>query len=265
MARALDDRLSEPYGVRDKSWLSLSGRHPNRAQEKPPVSKLITMEAVANLRDTNVRTSCQKENSVTTSRLVTPHAAALLSAVVALRPPPILTILPAAEMLPTGQRITPEAATGAHFQDLDPGLAAYPAHRAGMAVSTIASHDGKTLLMELARCGLAERQSRLPRRRTNICSSSTSPTARHGKSRCCERPMNDGGIAFALNDAHFYVAGGVDDSLHIFARHDGVWSEDGASVKPDLRSWPRHRHQTQRGRSRGLRRRQQNRHRRPPQ
>ena len=44
-------------------------------------------------------------------------------------------------------------------------------------------------------------------------------------------PNTDGGIAFAPNDAHFYVAGGVDDLLHIFARHDGVWSEDGASVK----------------------------------
>ena len=84
---------------------------------------------------------------MTTSRLVGVVAAALSSAVVASAAAADSDDSPAAEMLPTGQRITPEAATGAHFQDLDPGLAAYPAHRAGMAVSTIASHDGKTLLI----------------------------------------------------------------------------------------------------------------------
>ena len=33
-AQALDDRLSEPYGVRDEEWISLSECHPNRGQLK---------------------------------------------------------------------------------------------------------------------------------------------------------------------------------------------------------------------------------------
>ncbi len=170
---------------------------------------------------------------MTTSRLVEVVAAALLSAVVASAAAADSDNSPAAEMLPTGQRITPEAATGAHFQDLDPGLAAYPAHRAGMAVSTIASHDGKTLLILTS----GFNKMWLPNGKTDPAASNeyvfvfdiANRTPR--QVQVLQVPNTDGGIAFAPNDAHFYVAGGVDDSLHIFARHDGVWSEDGASVK----------------------------------
>src|SRR3954451_481636 len=31
-ASSLDDWISEPYGVRDQGWISLSGCHPNRVQ-----------------------------------------------------------------------------------------------------------------------------------------------------------------------------------------------------------------------------------------
>ena len=34
-ASSLDDRISEPYGVRDEGWISLSGCHPNRVQANP--------------------------------------------------------------------------------------------------------------------------------------------------------------------------------------------------------------------------------------
>jgi hypothetical protein len=33
--QALDDRISEPYGVREQGGISLSGCHPNRVQAKP--------------------------------------------------------------------------------------------------------------------------------------------------------------------------------------------------------------------------------------
>src|SRR5579862_1546557 len=52
-----------------------------------------------------------------------------------------------AELLPTGQAITPEAAAGARFQNLNPGLPGYPDHLAGQAVTTAISHDGRTLLI----------------------------------------------------------------------------------------------------------------------
>src|SRR5580698_9761554 len=50
------------------------------------------------------------------------------------------------QWLPTGQRITPTAATGATFEELDPGLADAPDFRANQAVTAVTSHDGKTLL-----------------------------------------------------------------------------------------------------------------------
>src|SRR4051795_2078031 len=33
-ASSFDDWISEPYGVRDQGWISLSGCHPNRVQAK---------------------------------------------------------------------------------------------------------------------------------------------------------------------------------------------------------------------------------------
>ena len=49
----------------------------------------------------------------------------------------------APQWIPTGQHITPEAATGALFQTLDPGLKDFPDFRVGMAVTTAVSHDAR--------------------------------------------------------------------------------------------------------------------------
>jgi hypothetical protein len=49
--------------------------------------------------------------------------------------------------IPTGQTITPLAAPGAVFQELNPGLSGLPAFSAGQAVSTAVSPDGRTLLV----------------------------------------------------------------------------------------------------------------------
>jgi YVTN family beta-propeller protein len=49
--------------------------------------------------------------------------------------------------LPSGQFITPTAATGAVFQALNPGLPDHPAYRAGQAIKTALSPDGNTLLI----------------------------------------------------------------------------------------------------------------------
>jgi len=52
---------------------------------------------------------------------------------------------PRAIEIPTGQTITPEAAQGAVFQDLDPKLAAAPDMRPGQAVALSVAPDGRTL------------------------------------------------------------------------------------------------------------------------
>src|SRR2546429_8738186 len=50
------------------------------------------------------------------------------------------------EPLPTGVRITPEAAEGALFRPLQPNLPSYPEVLAGQAVTTAVSPDSTTLL-----------------------------------------------------------------------------------------------------------------------
>src|SRR5208282_5743357 len=139
---------------------------------------------------------------------------------------------PSGEMLPTGQRITPTAATGANFQDLDPGLASYPDHRAGMAVTTVVSHDGKTLLILTS----GFNKMSLPNGKEDPDASNeyvfvfdiSQRTPR--QTQVLQVANTDVGIAFAPDDSHFYVAGGVDDTLHFYAGANGRWAEDGAAV-----------------------------------
>src|SRR5262249_50148717 len=53
----------------------------------------------------------------------------------------------AGELLPTGVRVTPEAAEGALLQPLNPDLPALPDFVAGQAVTTAVSPDGQMLLV----------------------------------------------------------------------------------------------------------------------
>ncbi len=54
---------------------------------------------------------------------------------------------PLPQLLPTGQAITPTATMNSRFQTLKPGLAGFPNHEVGYAVSTAISPNGKTLLV----------------------------------------------------------------------------------------------------------------------
>ncbi len=136
------------------------------------------------------------------------------------------------ELLPTGQRITPEAATGAHFQDLNPGLAAYPDHRAGQAVTTATSHDGKTLLILTS----GFNRMALPAGKMDAAASNEyvfvfdisagSPK----QTQVIQIPDTDSGIVFASDDARFYVSGGVDDNVHVYAHRESGWAEDGEPI-----------------------------------
>ncbi|HEY5047860.1 MAG TPA: alkaline phosphatase family protein [Rhizomicrobium sp.] len=136
------------------------------------------------------------------------------------------------EMLPTGQRLTPQAAAGAQFQNLNPGLAAYPDHRAGQAVTTLASHDGKTLLILTSGFNrMASPQGKMDQDASSeyvfvFDISGGAPK----QTQVLQIADTDSGIAFAPDDARFFVSGGVDDNLHLFARGPGGWAQDGAPV-----------------------------------
>ena len=116
--------------------------------------------------------------------------------------------------------------------DARSGLAAYPDHRAGMAVTTLVSHDGKTLLILTSGFN-----------KMSLASGKPDPAAASEfvfvfdiaqrtprQIQVLPVPNTDGGIAFAPDDLRFYVAGGVDDLLHVYARQNGHWAEDGAAI-----------------------------------
>src|SRR5579862_1936427 len=126
----------------------------------------------------------------------------------------------AAELLPTGQTITPEAATGAHFQNLNPGLAAFPDHLAGQAVTTAVSHDGKTLLILTSGFNrMAGPDGKADPGASNeyvFVFDISGATPR--QVQVVQVPNTDSGIVFAPDDSRFFVSGGVDDDVHVFVR-----------------------------------------------
>jgi len=136
------------------------------------------------------------------------------------------------QMLPTGQRITPAAAPGAVLQDLDPQLPAHPDFRAGNAVTTAISHNGKTLLVLTSGFNrLATPQGRIdPAGSAEYVFVYDIAAGAPRKTQVVLVPDTDSGIVFAPDDRRFYVSGGVDDNVHTFIDRDGSWSEAGPAV-----------------------------------
>ena len=141
----------------------------------------------------------------------------------------------APQILPTGKRITPEAAPHTLFQPLNPNLPTRPDFLADHAVDTVVSPDGKTLLI------LTSGYNR------NNNSDPASPT--YGRQVAAESneyvfvydiggpapvqqqviqvPNTFNGIAWNPNGNEFYVAGGVDDNVHVYGKSGSVWGEVG--------------------------------------
>jgi YVTN family beta-propeller protein len=140
------------------------------------------------------------------------------------------SILP--QWLPTGQHLTPEAAAGSRFEDMDPGLPAYREHRAGQAASVITSPDGKTLAILTSGFNrLSDPHGRKDPAASNeyvfLFDIAGQPPR---QTQVLQIPDTDSGIAFSPDAAHLYVSGGVDDNLHVFDVSQGAWKETGVPV-----------------------------------
>lgn len=136
------------------------------------------------------------------------------------------------ELLPTGVRITPEAAEGAIFQPLNPDLPTRPDFLAGQAVTTAVSPDGHTLLILTSGYN-----------RNNDPSGQSIPEESNEyvfvydisgnvpvKRQVLQVPNTFNGLAWHPNGQEFYVAGGVDDNVHVFALQGGLWTEVGSPI-----------------------------------
>jgi YVTN family beta-propeller protein len=144
--------------------------------------------------------------------------------------------------LPTGYLVTPTAAPGSTFQPLKPGLAPdFPDFVADHATSTVVSPDGETLLVltsgynlnvYLADAGPNE-GSFIPKDSGEYIFVYDIAANTPQQKQVLKVPNSFAGIAFNPNGTEFYVAGGRDDSVHVFdySTMTGKWSE--ATVTDD--------------------------------
>ena len=134
--------------------------------------------------------------------------------------------------MPSGQFITPLAPTGAVFSKLNPGLKDFPSYTVGQAVKTVISPDGNTLLV------LTSGYNRLNNAQgVRVAADSNEYVfvfdLTHGnlqQEQVLQVPNTFIGLAFAPRGNQFYVSGGSDDNVHVFAKTNGVWAETGTPV-----------------------------------
>lgn len=131
----------------------------------------------------------------------------------------------------SGQRITPLAPTGSTFEPLNPGLPDNPQYLAGQAVTSIVSPDGKTLLVLTSgfnRVRGAEGKI-IPADSTEFIFVYDISQRKPVGKQVIQVANTYSGIAFDPSGTAFYVAGGVDDSVHAYSLEDGTWKEQPGS------------------------------------
>jgi len=149
-----------------------------------------------------------------------------------MRPAPALPSLEKSAVLPTGMTITPMAATGAYYVPLNPGLKDFPDYVAGQPVTTAISPDGKTLLVLTSGYNRVNDVSgrRVKRDSNEYVFVFDVSQGKPEKTQTLEVPDTFNAIAWNPNGREFYVPGGVDDDVHVFAEQNGKWSEAGAPI-----------------------------------
>jgi len=135
--------------------------------------------------------------------------------------------------LPTGMRITPTAARGAHFSTLNPNLPGAPEFTAGQAVATAVSPDGNTLLILTSGYNIRYDASGnlLPQESNEYVFVYDITAQPPKKMQVLQVPTAFNGLAWNPNGNEFYVSGGEQDTVHAFVRLGTVWHEAGAPVR----------------------------------
>lgn len=142
-------------------------------------------------------------------------------------------------VLPTGMTITPMAAAGSFYVPLNPGLEDFPDYVAGQPVTTATSPDGATLLVLTSGYNVMNGASGRPIKRDSneyVFVFDISHAEKPEKRQVIEVPNTFDGIAWNPSGQEFYVAGGVDDDVHVFAKQGGQWSEGGGAIALGHRS-----------------------------
>lgn len=136
-------------------------------------------------------------------------------------------------VLPTGMTITPMAAQGSFYVPLNPGLEDFPDYVAGQPVTSVMSPDSATLLVLTSGYNeMDDAAGRRIKRDSNeyvFVFDVSQGTPR--KMQVIQVPNTFDGIAWNPNGQEFYVAGGVDDDVHVFAKNGDAWAEAAPAIK----------------------------------
>src|SRR5262247_2839691 len=129
----------------------------------------------------------------------------------------------------SGARITPTAAPGSVFEELDPEIAEDRTIRANQGVTTTTSPDGRTLLVLTSGYNYWD----LPGGSFSfdafvfVYDIASGPPV---KTQVIRVPYTFMGIAWHPSGQAFYVAGGLQDNVHVFAKSGNTWQETGTPI-----------------------------------
>jgi DNA-binding beta-propeller fold protein YncE len=138
----------------------------------------------------------------------------------------------AAQLLPTGMAITPTAARGSVFQQLNPALPDLPQFTVDHPVSTAVSPEGNTLLVLTTgynRNNNAEGKA-IPELSSEYVFVYDISRGQPVKQQVLKVSNTFVGIAWNPNGQEFYVSGGGDDVIHVFERKDALWQQAGSPI-----------------------------------
>jgi DNA-binding beta-propeller fold protein YncE len=123
-----------------------------------------------------------------------------------------------ADRLPSGVEITPEAAKGAMFQELDPALPGRPDYRAGQAAALALSPDGRTLLLLTSGFNRLDDASGkiIPALSNEYVFVYDVASGVPRRRQVLQIPNSFEGIAWSPGGDRFYVSGGVDERIYEF-------------------------------------------------
>jgi DNA-binding beta-propeller fold protein YncE len=138
----------------------------------------------------------------------------------------------AGQVISTGQVITPEAASGAMFGPLNPRIPERPGYVVGQAEAALASPDGRTLLVLTSGYNLNWLPSGAedPLTSTEFVFVFDISHGRPVQLQALPVPNSFSGMAWAPDGTHFFVGGGQNDNVHVFAKAGSGFAEAGAPI-----------------------------------
>jgi WD40 repeat protein len=132
----------------------------------------------------------------------------------------------------SGQTVTPLAPTGTIFTRLNPHLKDFPAYTVGQVIKLALSPDGRTLLALTSGYNILYDAAGVKDADASNEYVFIYDVTRNRlrQEQVLQVPNTFFGLAFSPGGSQFYVSGGVDDDVHVFASANGTWAESGRPI-----------------------------------